>query len=142
LRNSSACRLQKATAIDRSDEYRSGSFSQSAAPTGFDILNPSDFDAGMFNVSPVLGLRPSRAGRALTEKRPKPLIATSSPAFAASMIEAKTEVTISFALAFEMSLASATTSASSVVFNGLSFDDGIELRGRAISRTASQEALL
>jgi hypothetical protein len=58
------------------------------------------------------------------------------------MIEAKTEVTISFALAFEMSLASATTSASSVVFNGLSFDDGIELRGRAISRTASQEALL
>jgi hypothetical protein len=27
------------------------------------------------------------------------------------------------------------------VFNGLSFDDGIELRGRAISRTASQEAL-
>jgi hypothetical protein len=38
----------------------------SVAPTGFDILKPSDFEAGIFSASPVLGLRPSRAGRSLT----------------------------------------------------------------------------
>ena len=91
----------------------------SVAPTDFDILKPSDFEAGMFSASPVLGLRPSRAGRSLTENRPNPAMATSSPRLAASMIAARIEVTTSFALALEMSLASATASTSSVVFIGL-----------------------
>ena len=37
----------------------------SVAPTDFDILKPSHFEAGMFRASPVLGLRPSLAGRSL-----------------------------------------------------------------------------
>jgi hypothetical protein len=42
----------------------------SAGPTGLDVLNPTDFEAGIFRASPVLGLRPSRAGRSLTENLP------------------------------------------------------------------------
>ena len=99
----------------------------SVAPTGFDILKPSDFEAGIFSGAPVAGLRPSRAGRSLTEKRPNPAMATSSPRLAASMIAAKMELTTSFALALEMSLASATASTSSVVFNGLSFNGWVRI---------------
>ena len=76
--------------------------------------NAIDFEAGSFSRAPVAGLRPSRAGRSMTEKQPNPLMATCSPRLAASMIVAKTELTTSFALALEMSSASATASASSV----------------------------
>jgi hypothetical protein len=86
-----------------------------------DILNPSDFEAGIFMASPALGLRPSQAGRSLTENLPDPPIAVSSPFLAALTTIEKTDETISFALALGRSLASATASASSVVFNGYSF---------------------
>ncbi len=54
-------------------------------------------------------------------------LATCSPRLAASMIVAKTELTTSFALALEMSSASATASTSSEAFNGLSFNHGDEI---------------
>ena len=84
----------------------------SVAPTGFDILKPSDFEAGIFSGAPVDGLRPSRAGRSLTEKRPNPAMETSSPRLAASIIDVKMELTTCLALAFERSLASAMASMS------------------------------
>src|SRR6202453_563530 len=94
----------------------------SVAPMGFDILKASDFEAGIWRGAPVAGLRPSRADRSLTAKRPKPLMTTSSPRFAASMIAAKIELMTSFAFALERSLASAMASTSSVVFKCLSFN--------------------
>jgi hypothetical protein len=46
----------------------------------------SFFDAAIAMVSPVAGLRPWRAARSLTLKRPKPARTTSSPALAAAVM--------------------------------------------------------
>ena len=44
----------------------------------------------MFRLSPVLGLRPVRAGRLLVPKVPKPAVRTSSPLVRASAIASNT----------------------------------------------------
>ena len=58
------------------------------------VLKNGTFLSSTFTASPVRGLRPTRASRALTEKAPKPRSSTRSPLAKASMISSKTVLTI------------------------------------------------
>ena len=61
-----------------------------ASLNGLPALNVGAVEAAMFRLSPVLGLRPVRAGRLLVPKVPKPAIRTSSPLARASVIASNT----------------------------------------------------
>ena len=58
------------------------------------VLKNGTFLSSTFTASPVRGLRPTRASRALTENAPKPRSSTRSPLASASMISSKTVFTI------------------------------------------------
>src|SRR3546814_5721427 len=68
---------------DWSSDVCSSDLTALAAP------KPSFFEAAIWIVAPVEGLRPSRAADSLTLNLPKPLTDTSSPLAAASVITAK-----------------------------------------------------
>ena len=63
----------------------------------FPALNVGDVDADIETASPVLGLRPVRAGRLLVPKVPNPGSRTSSPSASASPMMANTPSTASLA---------------------------------------------
>ena len=63
----------------------------------FRALNVGDVDAEFATASPVLGLRPTRAGRLLVPKVPIPGSRTSSPSARASPLIANTPSTASTA---------------------------------------------
>jgi hypothetical protein len=67
----------------------------------FAAEKPSFFFDAICIVSPVAGLRPSRAADVETLNLPKPLTATSSPLAAASAIAAKTASTAFLPSAFD-----------------------------------------
>ena len=71
--------------INDSEQNMSDHFTASFRP--FPALNPGTFAAGIITFSPVAGFRPSRAGRFLTSKVPKPRREAFSPAFKASTME-------------------------------------------------------
>ena len=63
----------------------------------FPAVNVRDVDADIERASPVLGLRPVRAGLLLVPKVPNPAIRTSSPLARASPMAANTPSTASLA---------------------------------------------
>ena len=65
----------------------------------FPALNVGDVDADIETASPVLGLRPVRAGLFLVPKGPNPAIRTSSPLASASPMAANTPSTASLVTA-------------------------------------------
>ena len=66
-----------------------------ASLNGLPALNVAAVEAEISRLSPVLGLRPVRAGRLLVPKVPKPAIRTSSPLARASAIASNTASTAS-----------------------------------------------
>ena len=79
-------------------------------------LNAGFIDAATLIVSPVRGLRPSRAARLRTANVPKPTTVTVSPFFRALVIAAMTASTARPASAFVSSAPSATASINSALF--------------------------
>ena len=81
----------------------------------FPALNVGDVDAGIETASPVLGLRPVRAGRLLVPKVPNPGSRTSSPSARASPTIANTPSTASLAAPLLSPVRAAKRSAISVL---------------------------
>ena len=81
-------------------------------------MNLGCFDALIWMVSPVLGLRPVVAARWATEKVPKPTIRTSPPDFNADVMLSNTPSTARPASAFGQPAASATAETRSFLFIG------------------------
>ena len=82
----------------------------------FPALNVVDVDADIETASPVLGLRPVRAGRLLVPKVPNPGSRTSSPSASASPMMANTPSTASLAAPLLTPVRAAKRSAISVLF--------------------------
>ena len=82
----------------------------------FPALNVGDVDADIATASPVLGLRPVRAGRLLVPKVPNPGSRTFSPSARASPIIANTPSTASLAATLLSPVRAAKRSAISVLF--------------------------
>ena len=83
---------------------------------GLPALNVGVAEAAMFRLSPVLGLRPVRAGRLLVPKVPEPTTRTSSPLARASPIASNTASTALPAADLPTPIRSATRLAISDLF--------------------------
>lgn len=79
-------------------------------------LNTGTCAAGIFNGSPVEGLRPVRALRFLASKEPKPINTTLSPAATAPMMTSTVALNIASASFFVTPVFSAIAAISSVLF--------------------------
>ena len=71
-------------------------------------MKAGTFDAAIWIVSPVCGLRPERALLSRTSKVPNPVSVTFSPDFNVDLIVSKTAFTAASASFFESSAVSAT----------------------------------
>ncbi len=85
--------------------------------TVFPALNVGDVDADIETASPVLRLRPVRAGRLLVPKVPNPGSRTSSPSASNSQMIANTPSTASLAAPLPSPVRAAKRSAISVLFS-------------------------
>jgi hypothetical protein len=96
--------------------HGTGAYSFTASFRAFPALNPGTFDALIWIVAPVWGLRPSRAARGLTENVPKPTRDTWSPRLRASVTLSITASSARPASDLLMSAADAIASIRSVLF--------------------------
>lgn len=101
--------------------FASDAVAFSASRTALTGEKVSFLEAGIAIVSPVAGLRPERAARSATLKRPKPARFTSSPALVAPVMVANT-LSMTFRMwSLETPCSAAMRSTSSLVFNFFPF---------------------
>src|SRR4249919_2782612 len=110
------CRQQKARRVPGFVQARRGVDQLTASFSALPALNDGFFDFWILIVSPVFGLRPSRAARSRTWKVPKPTRVTASPFFSALVMTLMAASTALAASALESSAASATALTNSPLF--------------------------